>query len=113
MLRFLKKNAKTNLAMIIALVAFADCGTDKQKIIGEKVAERVESFRAKRMAECKESLLRDASRIADSLILEQAKAELTDSIHVPPIKPPRPAPLLPIDTLEVAPIFHPASSTRQ
>jgi hypothetical protein len=113
MSRLLKKDIKTSLAILIAGIAFVNCKADKQKIIGEKVAERVESFRAKRMAECAESLLSDASRIADSLILEQAKAELTDSIHVPPIKPPRPAPLLPIDTLDVAPIFHPASSTRQ
>lgn len=113
MLQFFKKTTIVSLLIVAALMAVAGCRSDKQKIIGEKVSERVAAFRAKRIAECSNALLHDAGKIADSLLLEEAKMQLLDSLHAPPFRPPRPAPLLPIDTLEVAPLFQPASSTRQ
>jgi len=90
------------------------CGADKEKIVTEKIAERVSAFRTKKSAECREALLYEAEHIVDSLLLEEAKAGLTDSLSaLRPFKPLKPAPVPAIDSLPIAPLFNkPASSTR-
>ena len=51
-------------------------------------------------------LLEDAERLADSLLLEEARAEVLDSLNrARPLRPPIPAPLDPIDSATVHPIF--------
>ncbi len=115
MLPFLKKKIEKNWLVAIALaVGFFACGPDKEVVVNEKVAERITAFKTKRQGECTATLLRDAEKIVDSLLLEEAKAQLTDSlIRLLPIKPPQPAPLAPIDSLPVQPLFlEQASSTR-
>ncbi|HRI58508.1 MAG TPA: hypothetical protein PK228_02260 [Saprospiraceae bacterium] len=97
------------LPMLFVLNA---CGSDKEVIINQKVSERVKAFREKKNVECQFSLLAEAEQIVDSLLLAEAKMELSDSITLRPVKPAKPAPLPPIDSLPVRPIFEPASSTR-
>ena len=88
------------------------CESDKEKIVNEKVAERLTAFREKKNAECRSELLDEAEQIVDSLLLAEAKMELSDSlIRLRPAKPPKPTPLPPIDSLPVQPIFKPESST--
>ncbi len=90
------------------------CGADKEKIVTEKIAERVSAFRTKKSAECRETLLYEAEHIVDSLLLEEAKAGLSDSLSsLRPFKPLQPAPVPAIDSFPIAPLFNkPASSTR-
>jgi hypothetical protein len=88
------------------------CGSDKEMKVNEKVAERLTAFREKKNAECRSELLAEAEKIVDSILLAEAKMELSDSLdRMRPAKPPKPAPLPPIDSLPVQPIFEPASST--
>lgn len=107
--------SERKLLIAIVLLGLISCGPDKQMVINEKVSERVNSFRAKKLKECQASLLQEAEKIADSLLLEEAERELNDSlIRMRPFKPVQPPPLLPIDTLKVSPLFFvPASSTQQ
>jgi hypothetical protein len=101
------------LLALTALLCAAACGPSKEQVVAEKITERVKDFRKKEAAKCREALLRDAENIADSLLLEEAKAALGDSLAaLRPFKPPKPVPVPPIDSLSVAPIFQAASSTR-
>lgn len=93
------------------LFALNACGSDKEVIINQKVSERVNAFREKKKAECQFILLAEAEKIVDSLLLAEAMMELSDSLTLRPAKPVKPAPLPPIDSLPVQPIFEPASST--
>lgn len=81
----------------------------------EKVQERVEAFRKKRTEACRESLLQEAERTVDSLLLTAAQQELNDSLtRLRPGRPFQPAAIPPIDSLGISPIFpspKPASST--
>lgn len=102
------------LSVSVMLLVTTACGPDKEQIIAEKIAERVKDFRKKESAKCREELLRDAENIADSLLLEEAKAALGDSLAaLRPFRPPKPAAIPAIDSLSVAPIFETASSTRR
>lgn len=99
--------------IVLLAICCISCGHDKEKIIREKVKERVTTFREKKKVECRDALLVEAEKIVDSLLLAEAKMELSDSlVRMRPARPMRPAPLAPIDSLPVRPIFDPASSTR-
>jgi hypothetical protein len=116
---FLKKNININsgnllkkFLFLLAIIFCVGCGPDKEIIIQEKVTERLTAFREKKNAECRAELLVEAEQIVDSLLLAEATMELSDSLfRLRPFKPAKPAPLPPIDTLPVQPIFEPASST--
>lgn len=102
------KIKKISGKMFFALFAFmaAGCGPDREAIVREKVAERVTAFREKKKAECREETYQKAERIVDSLLLEEAKMALNDSLaRLRPGKPAKPAPLPPIDSAPVAPLF--------
>ena len=90
------------------------CGPDKENIINKKVTERVSEFRAKKNKECSDGLLADAEKIVDSLLLEEAKQQLNDSLmRTRPSRPVKPLDVPAIDSTAVAPIVRPASSTRR
>ena len=93
-------------SLLLMALGMAGCGPDRAAIVQEKVAERVTTFREKKNAECREALLRDVEQIVDSLLLEEAKMELSDSLaRMRPSKPFKPVPLPPIDSLPVKPLF--------
>lgn len=98
---------------VLLLLSSVACGTDKEQIVAAKIAERVSDFRKKESLKCRVALLRDAESIVDSLLLEEAKAALGDSLAaLRPFKPAKPALVPAIDSLSIAPIFKAASSTR-
>ena len=102
----------TILSAVLLLCPVA-CGPDKEQIVAAKIAERVSDFRKKESLKCRVALLRDAESIVDSLLLEEAKAALGDSLAaLRPFKPAKPALIPAIDSLSIAPIFKAASSTR-
>ena len=98
---------------VFLAICCVSCGPDKEMIIRDKVFEKVASFREKQADECTFNLLAEAEKIVDSLLLAEAKYELSDSLLMArPPKPPKPAPIPAIDSLAVQPIFQQASSTK-
>lgn len=109
---FSTKNLLRHVFAGFALAAVVSCNRDNQAVIGQKVAEKVQAFRDKKNRECRASLLAEAEQIADSLLLAEAKMQLEDSlVRFRPTRPVKPAPVPPIDSLSVQPIFKQASST--
>lgn len=102
-----RDNLMKYIFLLGAVVTMGACGERREAIIQAKVAERVTDFREKQWAKCRESLLREAERMADSLILADAQAALRDSLlRQRPSKPLPPAALPPIDSAPVRPIFN-------
>lgn len=105
-------NLLKNRILFLAICC-ASCGPDKEMIISDKVSEKVASFKGKQADECVLDLLEEAEKIVDSLLLAEAKMELSDSLLMArPPKPSKPAPIPVIDSLAIQPIFQQASSTQ-
>lgn len=102
---------KLLLFAIAACVVAAGCsGTEnKTDIVAAAVAENIKSFKQERYAECRGRVFDEASRIVDSILLEEARQRImtrTD-ITVParPDKPDKPEVRSPLDTVAVKPFF--------
>lgn len=103
---FQKKGKPAVAAYVFMVVFLVDCQTDKSELIAEQVAERVKKYRADQIAERQQKLLDEASKSVDSLLLNEARDKLLDSLgNVRPIKPPKPEKIPPIDTAVVKPLF--------
>lgn len=84
------------------------CKKDKSRTINARVEERVSAVRVKKIEECRNALYSEANKVVDSLMLAEAQAGLNDSLlNRRPGKPNKPAPIEPVDTLSVGPIFKP------
>lgn len=82
------------------------CGPDEKTVVQQKVNARVVEFVKKKKEECRISLLEQAEKIVDSLLLAEAQLQLRDSLNrTRPFKPVEPLPVPPIDSAEVKPIF--------
>lgn len=103
---FSKKREIVAAAGVFAAVIFTACQTDKSEIIQKQVAERVTKYRAEQLTEHRQKLLDEASRMVDSLLLDEARTKLQDSLgHVRPFKPGKPEAIPPIDSAVVKPLF--------
>ena len=90
----------------IVLLLVSSCKQSKERIIREKVAERVTDFRKKETAKCRAVMLIEAEKTADSLLLYEALREVNDSLkQLRPFKPLPPAAIPPIDSAALKPIF--------
>ena len=99
----------------LVILCLAACKQDVEAIVQAKVAERVAEFKAKKSAECLETLHQTAEHTVDSLLLTDAQNALNDSLaRLRPGRPLQPAAIPAIDSLSVKPIFdgiRPASRT--
>jgi hypothetical protein len=81
----------------------------KSGVIEAAVAQNLASYRAKKHQECFNVHLEKANKLADSIMLAEAKtAILTQDSLIPPVKPTRPGKINPssaIDTVAVKPMF--------
>lgn len=94
------------LLALLCCCCLLGCVEDKQKIIAEKVAERVNDFSEKKKATCRQNLLEKAERMVDSLLLAEAQQTLQDSLsRRRPFKPNQPPSIPAIDSLTVKPLF--------
>ncbi len=101
----LQSNWKT-AAVLFASLFFQNCQTDKSEVVEREVARRLAKFRTERVAEHRQKLLDEASKMVDSLLLDEARRKLQDSLgHVRPIKPVKPEDIPPIDSAMVKPLF--------
>lgn len=79
-----------------------------QSMIEEEVAKRVENYREARLKLCREQALAEASRLADSILIAEARLEL-DTLTKPPKpeKPEKPELKTVIDSIPVKPLLSP------
>ena len=92
--------------MALMLPAFFACGPSKEELVQTRVASLVADFRKKEARKCRDMLLTEAGKIADSLLLHEALDEVTDSLaRLRPFKPVKPVAIPPIDSLQLKPIF--------
>jgi len=92
--------------LLLATCLFFACGDGTERIVQEKVAERVAEFRKKEAPKCRAALLVEAGRMADSLLLYEALHEVNDSLrNLHPFRPVKPPKIPPIDSLVVKPLF--------
>lgn len=111
------KNYGQILLFLLGTIVIVSCfGFQKEKskeaeiqvLIDAKVAEKVEAFRIKRLAKCRERVLKRAGELADSIIMAKAKSTtiIDDASRpTPPERPTRPPIKTPIDTTPVEPFF--------
>jgi hypothetical protein len=93
------------LAAII-MGAMTGCGPNRQQIIQQKIDQMVNDYQKKKKAECRASLLLQAEKTVDSMLLAEAQMILRDSLNRARAgKPDEPVPIQPIDSLAVKPIF--------
>ena len=101
------------LPLLLLLAAlFSGCGEDNRNqkaveaVIQEEVQKRVADFHNSRMDRCQRDANEDASVIADSILLKQARLN-RDTLSKPPkpSKPERPELKTLKDSLKVAPIL--------
>lgn len=105
MYSFSKIRSTPAFLLVFCLIITA-CGPDKQTVIQQKVDGRVAEFVKKKKEECRISLLDQAEKIVDSLLLAEAQLQLRDSLNrARPFKPVEPVPVPPIDSAEIKPIF--------
>ncbi len=94
------------LLCLTLCIVMSGCADDKPKLIAEKVRERLDDFRKKKIETCRQSLLAKAEKQVDSLLLAEAQEALQDSLsRLKPFRPAQPPPVPPIDSLKVKPIF--------
>ena len=94
------------LTLSISVVLFA-CKKDnkKQELIDQEVRNAVESFRQKKLNECRMMVLDSANKIADSIVLVRNTVVDTALINGKPTKPTKPLIKSPLDTTPVVPLF--------
>ncbi len=99
---------QTGVLFCFVVLGSMGCKKDNSRIINARVEERVNVVRVKKMEECRAQLYAEANKVVDSLMLAEAQAGLNDSLlNRRPGKPYKPAPIPPVDTLPVKPLFKP------
>ena len=91
-------------AILCGLVA---CKKDdkKQQLIEQEVRSAVESFRQKKLIECRAAVLDSANKLADSIVLVRNTVVDTALVNGKPKKPTKPLIKSPLDTTPVEPLF--------
>lgn len=97
---------------LLCVLALPGCGEDDrnqkavQAVIEEEVAKRVQAYRQTRMQRCYEQVLEEASKLADSILILEARLE-RDTLHKPPKpeKPEKPEIKTVLDSLPVKPLL--------
>ncbi len=78
----------------------------RQAAIELEVARKLEAFRTIKAQNCREDILATASRIADSLIIANARMQLDTTLKpAKPFKPEQPSIQTLIDSVPVKPLF--------
>ena len=82
------------------------CERDRTEEINAEIQNRVARYAKQYTADCTQSTLDEAEKIVDSLMLEEARAAINDSLrNKAAARPAPPARLSPIDSAVVKPLF--------
>jgi len=97
-------------AALLALLLLAACESatyvDTDKVIAEKVQEQLDEYRKVNDQRCRDRVLTEAGRIADSMIMVRARL-MKDTIQRPlrPTRPEKPTVLTLEDSLALKPLI--------
>ena len=100
----MKKIFILSFTILSLLVA---CKDDKQKqqLIDQEVQSAIQSFRQKKLLECRAAVLDSANKLADSIVLMRNTVVDTALVNGKPKKPTKPLIKSPLDTTPVEPLF--------
>jgi hypothetical protein len=101
-------NMKKLLFLTISIsVLLLACKEDdkKQDLIDQEVRNAVESFRQKKLNECRLAVLDSANKLADSIVLVRNTVVDTSLLNSKPTKPTKPVIKSPLDTTPVVPLI--------
>lgn len=105
-LRIFFKNACLGLWLFLGCTTLG-CVNNTQKIVSDKVDERIEAFTKKKVAECWQQLYLKVEKKVDSLLLAEAQLALQDSLsRLRPSRPTQPPAVPAIDSAVVKPLFN-------
>jgi hypothetical protein len=99
------------LILFLSLFLLSSCGEDKRRqgVIADRIKERVENFRIKKLTECRNQALDIATAHADSILLKNADLWQIKGDNIPrpprPSKPGAPDISIKIDTTPAKPLF--------
>lgn len=99
------------LVIVLCLAASCEGGPDRNKVAVQKfvelqVEEQLATYRKIMMQQCRDKVLEEAGRIADSILITEARLK-RDSMGKPPkpLKPEKPEIKLLKDSLSLDPLF--------
>jgi len=107
-----------SISFLIVSLCIIGCEADTdaliQKMIDDRIENRLSEFVSKEKRRCLEQIMEEATLAADSALRANPILITLDSLHRPPVpsKPQRPALELPRDSVEIAPIV-PKSEIQQ
>jgi hypothetical protein len=94
------------LFCLLAAVLCHACEVDRSAELQVEINKRVDRARKQYQESCMTKTLQNAEKLADSLLISEAKLTVNDSLrNRMPYKPLQPAAVAPIDSLKVAPLF--------
>lgn len=94
------------LLPLLSCIRERDRAAEVKKIIAERVKARLAEYREIRLQRCREELMKEAARRADSVVVAQAEL-LRDTLSRPPkpLRPERPERAAPADTTPLRPLL--------
>jgi len=105
------KYNKYSFALLLVCLNFFACEEDqsaelKQKLIAEKVEERVQRLKNNKSIRCREELMENANQMVDSILIARARANKDTILKPPkPFKPDQPDAFLLEDTFAIQPLL--------
>ncbi len=94
------------VAFALVFAGCRDVQKEKQALIQKEVKITVESYRARRRAECMATVYEKANKMADSIIMTRANLAVDSATLIKkPEKPVKPDFKIPLDSAPVRPLF--------
>jgi hypothetical protein len=99
------KNIFFLLSSLLFLIVACKEDDKKQGLIDQEVKNAVESFRQRKLNECRAMVIDSANKLADSIVLARNTVVDTALVNGKPKKPTKPVIKSPLDTTPVEPLF--------
>lgn len=99
------KNIFFLLSSLLFLIVACKEDDKKHILIDQEVKSAIESFRQRKLNECRAMVIDSANKLADSIILARNTVVDTALVNNKPKKPTKPVIKSPLDTTPVEPLF--------
>ena len=99
------KNTFSFVFCLVFLIVACKQDDKKQELIDQEVKSAIESFRQRKLNECRATVIDSANKLADSIVLARNTVVDTALVNGKPKKPAKPVIKSPLDTTPVEPLF--------